>query len=116
MIDVLLIYPYVDLSKNNSIFRFPPLGLGYIAAYLKKNGFSVKIIDATFQGEDRAIEESKKQSPRVLGIYSMFTMKQGSLRFAEALRDNCELSIMGGPLPSVEPESFLDFVYVVAVV
>ncbi len=115
MIDALLIYPYTDLNNNNSIFRFPPLGLGYIASYLQKNGFSVKIIDATFQGEEKAIKEARNLRPRVVGIYSMFTMKQASLRFAEALRDSCELSIMGGPLPSVEPESFLDSVDIVAV-
>ena len=115
MTDAVLVYPYVDLKNNNSIFRFPPLGLGYIASYLQQKGFSVAIVDATFQGQEKAISEVKRLRPRVLGIYSMFTMKQASLNFAKALREHCDLSIAGGPLPSVEPEAFLDSVDVVAV-
>jgi hypothetical protein len=31
-----LVYPYFHPANDNSIFRFPPLGLGYIAAAFKK--------------------------------------------------------------------------------
>ncbi len=30
-VKVALVYPYFHPANDNSIFRFPPLGLGYIA-------------------------------------------------------------------------------------
>jgi len=105
--DIVLVYPYVDPPRNKSIFRFPPLGLGYIAAYLRDTGFNVSIVDATFTGETIAIERVKELNPRIVGVYSMFTMREASLRFARALRESCELIIVGDPLPTVEPETYI---------
>jgi anaerobic magnesium-protoporphyrin IX monomethyl ester cyclase len=75
MIDVALVYPYVDPPHNKSIFRFPPLGLGYIAAYLRNAGHTVDIVDATFTGETTAIEKTRSLKPQIIGVYSMFTMR-----------------------------------------
>jgi anaerobic magnesium-protoporphyrin IX monomethyl ester cyclase len=106
--DVALVYPYVDPPRNRSIFRFPPLGLGYIAAHIRDKGYKVEIVDATFQGESAAVEKTRVLKPRIIGVYSMFTMREASLRFARALKDNCELLVSGGPLPTVEPETYLN--------
>lgn len=108
MTDVALVYPYVDPPRNKSIFRFPPLGLGYIAAHLRDEGHSVEIVDATFTGEDAAVAKARALKPRVIGVYSMFTMREASLRFARALRNDCDLLVAGGPLPTVEPETYLN--------
>jgi len=115
MVDVTLVYPYTNSGRNNSIFRFPPLGLGYLASYLMKNGFSASIVDATFIGEEAAIRRVKESHPRIIGVYSMFTMKEAALRFARALSDSCDLIVAGGPMPTVEPASYLGHFDVVAV-
>lgn len=115
MTDVVLVYPYIDPPNNNSIFRFPPLGLGYLASYLRERGFTVSIVDATFMGERSAIESVKKLRPRIIGVYSMFTMKEASIRFARALRNSCQRLVVGGPLPTVEPESYLNDFDIVAI-
>ena len=47
MAEVTLIYPYFNPPNDKSIFRFPPLGLGYIASYLRAHGKSVEIIERT---------------------------------------------------------------------
>ena len=47
-IKVALVYPYFHPANDNSIFRFPPLGLGYIAAALKKHGAEVDWLIALF--------------------------------------------------------------------
>jgi anaerobic magnesium-protoporphyrin IX monomethyl ester cyclase len=44
----------------------------------------------------------------VIGIYSMVTMREDGLKFARLLRNQCDLLIAGGPLPSCDPSSFLD--------
>lgn len=111
----MLIYPYTKPKLDRSRFRLPPLGLGYIASYLRKEGFNVEILDCTFKGETSIVETARFLSPRIIGIYSMFTMKEASLRLVNQLNDYCELSVVGGPLPSVDPEPFLEHFDVVAV-
>jgi anaerobic magnesium-protoporphyrin IX monomethyl ester cyclase len=108
LIDVALVYPYVDPKRNKSIFRFPPLGLGYLASYLLEHGFSVSIQDATFNGIAKTMESTKALRPRIVGVYSMFTMREASLKFAREIADSCELLVAGGPLPSIDPEAFLN--------
>ncbi len=112
MIDLLLIYPY--FNDNNSIFKFPPLGLGYIASYAMHHGYKVEIIDCTFLKEEESVTRAKKLKPKVIGIYSMLSMKESSLRMARQLKNSCDLIIAGGPLPTTYPEQFLtDFDLVV---
>jgi anaerobic magnesium-protoporphyrin IX monomethyl ester cyclase len=51
--------------------------------------------------------------PRVVGIYSMVTMNHHATEIARALQDEVELLVVGGPLPSLVPDSFLDLFDVV---
>ena len=47
-VKVALVYPFFHPANDNSIFRFPPLGLGYIAAALERQGVEVELVDCTF--------------------------------------------------------------------
>ncbi len=38
----------------------------------------------------------------------MFSMKQTTMELARLLRDDCNLLVVGGPLPTLDPEGFLD--------
>ncbi|MEM4316016.1 MAG: radical SAM protein, partial [Nitrososphaerota archaeon] len=87
-------------------FKFPPLGIGYISSYLRKRGYSVKIVDCTFRKMDEAIQEAA--GARVVGIYSMLSMVEKALQIARNLRGRCELLVAGGPMPSAYPAKFLD--------
>ena len=107
--DVVLIYPFTKPSYDRSKFRLPPLGLGYIASYLRKNNFDVDVLDCTFKGEQAVIKEAQQQSPRIIGIYSMYTMQEATIRLAKALRKKCDTLVVGGPLPTVTPEPFLQY-------
>lgn len=107
MATVTLVYPYFHPSRDNSVFRFPPLGLGYIAAYLKKNSISVDLVDCTFLNQKEALERIKRSKPRIIGIQSMFSLRSKALEFASLLRNDCELLVAGGPQPTSNPEEFL---------
>ena len=114
MTRVLLIYPYFNPWNNMSIFRFPPLGPGYIASSLRNNGYDVDILDCTFMSREEALKKAKDSRADVVGIYSMASMQRDSIVFAQHLRDSCGLIVAGGPLPSSDPVSFLkDFDVVV---
>ncbi|MGZ4904822.1 MAG: B12-binding domain-containing radical SAM protein [Halobacteriota archaeon] len=108
MTRILLIYPYFKPSNNRSIFRFPPLGICYIAACLLREKHEVHVLDCTFMTKDAALERAARTDAEVVGIYSMVTMQDESVMFARHLRADAKLLVAGGPLPSCEPSAFLD--------
>jgi anaerobic magnesium-protoporphyrin IX monomethyl ester cyclase len=108
MVAVTLVYPFFQPSRDNSIFRFPPLGLGYLASVLKQQGATVNIVDCTFLTRNQAIEKIKNSKPDIIGFYSMFSMKKTTLEMAQALRGNCRFLVVGGPLPTLSPAGYLD--------
>jgi anaerobic magnesium-protoporphyrin IX monomethyl ester cyclase len=112
---VTLVYPYFHPPSDNSIFRFPPLGLGYIAAYLQQHNISVSLIDCTFLNQEEALGKIRQSAPKIIGIYAMFSMKNQAIQLAKLLRNNCELLVAGGPLPTSNPESFMQDFDVVAI-
>ncbi len=113
--DVVLVYPYFQSAHEKSIFRSPPLGLGYLASYLRSNGVTTKIVDGTFIKEEECFERVVRSEPAVVGVYSMYTMEESSLRLAKRLRDKCDLLVAGGPLPTILPGKFLQSFDVVVV-
>ena len=115
MTTVTLVYPFFRSSSDKSIFRFPPLGLGYIVSYLRQHGVSASLVDCTFLTEAEATEQVRLSKPRIIGVYSMFSMKKPALRLAKLLKAHCELLVTGGPLPTLRPEDFLNDFDVVCV-
>jgi anaerobic magnesium-protoporphyrin IX monomethyl ester cyclase len=108
MTSVLLIYPFFKPRRDRSVFRFPPLGLGYIAASLKQAGHSVSLLDCTFMSREEALIKASAAGAEVVGIYCMVTLVEDCLWFARQLRDQCQLLIAGGPLPTCDPLPFLE--------
>lgn len=87
----------------------PPLGLAYVAAYLKKQGYhNVQIIDTTFERlEDRL---SLITDPEVFGIYIMTPYYAGAHKTIEFLKKKFSgiPIVAGGPHASVDPEDTLN--------
>ncbi|OGN92730.1 MAG: hypothetical protein A2Z71_06820 [Chloroflexi bacterium RBG_13_50_21] len=114
MSKVLLIYPYFRPPRDRSVFRFPPLGICYIASSLIKAGFEVQLLDCTFMDKSQALSQAQSSGADVVGIYCMVTMQDDCLWFARQLRATTRLLIVGGPLPTCDPLDFLsDFDVVV---
>jgi anaerobic magnesium-protoporphyrin IX monomethyl ester cyclase len=108
MSDVVLIYPFQQPGFDQSLFRFPPLGLGYLAAYLRQNGVSVTLLDGTFHSIHEIIRAVEECNPAIIGIYAMFTMEDAAHMLARQLRTATRVLIAGGPMPSLDPQAFLD--------
>jgi anaerobic magnesium-protoporphyrin IX monomethyl ester cyclase len=115
MAKVTLVYPYFQPFRDDSIFRFPPLGLGYLAASLRTQGIPVELVDCTFHSREEVVEKVRRSHPQIIGIYSMFSMKKSSLELAQLFKDDCDLLVVGGPLPTFAPVDFLDVFDVVAI-
>ncbi len=95
-----------DSHSQSSIY--PPLGIGYIAALMKKHNQKVFIIDLTFDPELKQIQ--KLQSKK--GIYglSFTTPKYGiAMEIIKILKNNDPAGVIvaGGPHPTAIPDELL---------
>lgn len=108
MTSVLLIYPFFRRRLDRSRFRFPPLGVAYVAAALQEAGHAVRVLDCTFLRRDEAVRMAVAAKADVVGIYCMTTMAEDCLWFARQLRGRCSLLVAGGPLPTCDPDAFLE--------
>ncbi len=114
MSKVLLIYPYFKPARDRSVFRFPPLGVCYLASSLMAAGHEVCVLDCTFLAKGDALKQAQDAKADVVGIYCMVTMLEDSLWLARQLRKSSKLLVVGGPLPTCDPRAFLpDFDVVV---
>src|SRR6202043_548776 len=92
----------------------PSLGLMYLSASLRQAGYKVRHIDHTFMERREVLAEIERLRPSVIGIYCMITMQDEALSLAAQLRGKA-LTVVGGPYPSGEPETFVDQFDLVAV-
>lgn len=117
---VLLISPPY-LTSFSSVQIDPPAGLLYLGTVLSKNGYEVKILDATLYGKvklanglylhgmsnNEIVKYANKYNPKIIGLGCLFSSKWRSLlSIADDLKK--ELSdifiVAGGIYPSMEPE------------
>lgn len=108
MVEILLVYPFFKSQFDSSPFRFPPLGMGYIASFLRKANLPVRLIDCTFRDRKSVLKEIMEARPRIVGIYSMYSMEQDSIELARSIRKETDLLIAGGPMPTAKPSIFID--------
>ncbi|MDD5672987.1 MAG: radical SAM protein [Chitinivibrionales bacterium] len=106
MSPVLLIYPFFKPRRDRSRFRFPPLGLGYIAGVLQHAGIEVTILDCTFLSRAEAMDQALTLKSDIVGIYCMVSMLDDCRLFAKHLRAQTGLLVAGGPLPTIHPGLF----------
>lgn len=89
----------------------PPLGIAYIAAYLRENSScKVEIIDTTFNTSSEYISSIFKHNDYdIIGISSMTSMINDAIKVAEIAKANKpdSLVIAGGPHPTVLPDETL---------
>lgn len=106
MVDVILINSPMVLNKRNERYVIPegdeksnyPMGLLYIAAFLEKSGFSVKVLDVTAASltlED-ILDSAAEESPYFVGISSMTIGIRSAVLIAQALKDRFKDSITIG--------------------
>ncbi|HSS93995.1 MAG TPA: radical SAM protein [Candidatus Dormibacteraeota bacterium] len=111
--DVVLVYPQRAPTQGRH-WIMPSLGLMYLSAALRRAGYDVRHIDHTFLEREEVLAEIERLQPSVIGIYCMITMQDEALSLAAQVRDKA-LTIVGGPYPSGEPDTFVDQFDLVAV-
>lgn len=105
-------------SQNVSMFYamtkqgMPPLGLGYIATYLKRENYAVKIIDMNLNSKtvDAVLDVLRNQKPRIVGLSCTTETYNTAIRLAKIVKAECKnsLVVLGGPHVSFEYETALE--------
>ena len=107
-----MVNPYSGSAGINEATILPPVGLVYIATYLREKGFDAKVYDANIRGSDPNIVSAMVQDadPDIIGIYLNSFMLNWTTEFIATLRKyGVKARIgLGGPLPSVYPEKVLE--------
>jgi anaerobic magnesium-protoporphyrin IX monomethyl ester cyclase len=104
---VALVFPYFRTRAATEML-FPPLGAATLAAQLREREVETRVFDGTFDtfpGLRRALSSYR---PDIVGIYSMVSLTQNTLRIAEMVRTSMPQSLLvaGGPLPTVFPRRY----------
>jgi anaerobic magnesium-protoporphyrin IX monomethyl ester cyclase len=92
---------------DRSQFRFPPLGVLYVAAAARAAGHTVRVLDCTFLTRREAARRALAADADVVGVSCLATLEDDCLGMARLLRGRCRLLVAGGPLPTCDPEQFL---------
>ena len=106
-------------SSEGTASRLPPLGLGYLAAFLERHGYEVRIWDGFYEkgGITEIIQIGNEYD--VFGIHVLTSFARGAYKFAEKLKKRYpeKTIVMGGchvsalPLEAMERD-YIDYVIV----
>jgi len=108
-----------DADKLSPVL--PPMGIAYLAAVLRKEGYGVRILDLNALGfnDEQMIKYIEDYSPDVVGLTAVTTTIHKAWNVLEMVKrkDPKIVTIIGGPHPTCLPEEsvkkeFVDFVVV----
>ena len=105
--DILLTHGYFlceDPHELSVMKPYPPLGILYISAYLKREGFDVAVFDSTFSSRFEFQATLESRHPPVVGIYCNLMTKFNVIEMVQSAKQAGAIVVLGGP----EPSSYVD--------
>ena len=110
MTDVLLAHGYFldeDPKEREIMKPYPPLGLLYVAAYLRREGLRVEVFDTTFTTRD-ALDARLRTGPAgVLGVYTNLITRTSVLDVVARAKAHGWTIVLGGPEAANYPAEYL---------
>ncbi len=105
-------YFLADDPKEQEIMRpYPPLGILYINAYLKRKGIATEVYDTTFSTKQAFKDYLLQAQPNFIGLYVNLMTKLNILEIMRFVRGDERLKhtriILGGPEVTHHDEAFL---------
>ncbi len=110
MADILLTHGYFlwEDEKEQQIMRpYPPLGLLYVAAYLKRAGFEVELFDSTLGSREELFARLAGGRSGVLGVYTNLITRRAALDIAATAKAHGWTVVLGGPESANYPAEYL---------
>jgi anaerobic magnesium-protoporphyrin IX monomethyl ester cyclase len=108
--DILLVNPYfVQLERVTleSLDIYPPVGLLYLASYLRKAGFKVAVLDGTFSDPSELLASVRVSTAPVVGVTANLITRTEALQVVQEAEARGAVVIVGGPDPSTSSEEYL---------
>lgn len=97
-----------DEVEREAASPYFPLGLLYLASYVRERGHEVSIFDGTFSdGEEAFVAHVAQHQPDVVGIAALITSRNSALSLARLAADTGASVVLGGPDPTVDPAAYL---------
>ena len=94
-------------EKEQAVMKpYPPLGLLYLSAYLKRSGIPVEVFDTTFSNRTELLARLDRD-PSVIGIYSNLMMRSTVLWIIDEARRRGWTVVVGGPESANYPNEYL---------
>ena len=106
-----------SLAEQASSSPYFPLGLLYLAGYVREQGHQVAMFDATFAEDESAFAEAlTAEKPDVVGISALLPTREMALVLANMAQEKGIPVIVGGPDPTKSPADYLAYPQVDVVV
>nr|WP_166180440.1 radical SAM protein [Altererythrobacter segetis] len=110
MPDILLTHGYFlgEDEKEQQIMKpYPPLGLLYISAYLRRAGYEAEIYDSTWGSKPELFARLAREPGGTLGIYTNLITRANVLAIVAEARRHGWTVVLGGPESANYPEQYL---------
>lgn len=108
--DILLSHGYfldLDPVERKVMRPYPPLGLLYLSAWLKKKGRAVRVFDSTFSTPERLIDDLRESRPNRLGLYANLMTRSRVVGLIAEARALGIPVVVGGPDASGNADEYL---------
>ena len=99
---------YEDPKEIQIMKPYPPLGILYICAHLRRKGMRVEVFDSTFSSRQELFDVIRKGPPSVLGIYANLMTRSNVIEILRCAKDAGWRTIVGGPEPAAYIDQYLD--------
>ena len=110
MTDILLTHGYFlhDDPKEREVMKpYPPLGLLYVAAYLRRADLGVMVFDTTFATRDALAARLAATPGGVLGVYTNLITRAAVLDLVARAKTYKWTVVLGGPEAANYPAEYL---------
>lgn len=108
--DILLTHGYFlyeDAAEAAVMKPYPPLGILYIASFLRHAGFDVEVLDTTFLSRHEFERRLAANRPSIVGVYSTLMTRQNVVWMIDKARQLGATTILGGPEPANYAEEYI---------
>ena len=113
MAKILFCHPmFLSKSPDEQASSSPyfPLGLLYLAGYVRERGHDVAIFDATFAADEAEFATAlREEKPDLVGISALMPTREMALVLAQIAHEDGAVVILGGPDPTLSPETYAAF-------
>lgn len=106
-----LFYPPSAKHGGNPNWSFPPLGILYLAAYVRKIYPEIewRVSDGQLEGEDKCLKDFHAFQPDLSGVSFTTPHAAAAYKFIDKLKEEAPstLVVCGGPHPTASPQDVL---------